>query len=111
MSKPVPYVPSDSALVQQQTGRAVTFDITVSDRDPAQSFSLMALNYQVTAGNTQDQEIQDSANDVGTSIATVLPGKSLTWKVAFSVPANGSDITVAVSSMGGGKTIVFSGSL
>ena len=96
-------------MVQQQTGRAVAFDITVTDRDSAQSFPLMALNYQVTSGSTQDQEIQDSANNVGTSTATVLPGKTLTWKVAFSVPTNASDFTVAISSMGGGKTIIFSG--
>jgi hypothetical protein len=110
VSKPVPYTPSDSAMVQQQTGWAVAFDISVSDRNSTQPFPLMALNYQVTSGDTQDQEIQDSANNVGTSTATVLPEKSLTWKVAFSVPANADDLTVAVSSMGGRKTIVFTGS-
>jgi hypothetical protein len=111
LSKPVPYTPSNSAFVQQSTGRAVAFNISVSDNDKTQSFPAMDLNVQATSGSTQDQAIQDSAKNVGLSSATILPGHSLTWELAFAVPKNATDITVQVSSLGGGKTIVFSGNL
>lgn len=111
LSKPVAYSPSSSAFVQQSTGRAVAFNISVSDNDKTQPFPAMALNIQATSGSTQDQAIEDSARSVGTSTATILPGHSLTYEIAFAVPQNATDITVQVASLGGGKTIVFSGNL
>lgn len=111
LSKPVAYSPSSSAFVQQSTGRAVAFNISVTDNDKVQSFPAMALSIQATSGSTQDQAIEDSARNVGTSSATILPGHSLTWEIAFAIPQNATDITVQVSSMGGGKTVVFSGNL
>ncbi|HVV20805.1 MAG TPA: DUF4352 domain-containing protein [Pseudonocardiaceae bacterium] len=111
LSKPVTYRPSDSAMVQQQTGRAVAFAITVKNNDKKQQFPAMDLDYEATSGNTQDQDVEDSANDVGTSMATILPGHTLTWKIAFSVPRIAKDITIQVSSLGGGKTLVFAGPL
>jgi hypothetical protein len=111
LSKPAAYSPSEYAFTQQQTGRAVAFTITVADTDRTQPFPAMDLDYQATSGNTQDQSIEDSANNVGTAMATILPGHTLAWQIAFSVPKNATDITVAVSSMGGDKTVVFSGPL
>lgn len=111
LSKPTAYTPSESAMVTQQTGRAVAFNLSVTDNATAQSFPAMALSYQATSGSTQDQSIEDSANNVGSSTATILPGHSLTWAIAFSVPKDATDITVQVSSIGGGKTIVFAGKL
>jgi hypothetical protein len=75
------------------------------------SVNHLAFRLHATAGDTQNCEIQDSANDVGSPTATILSGKSLTWKRAFSVSTDGKEITVQVSSVGGGKTIVFSGPL
>lgn len=111
LSKPVAYSPSSSAMVQQSTGRAVAFNISITDNTKDQSFPAMAMSTQATSGSTQDQPIEDSAKNVGTSMATILPGHSLTYEIAFSVPQDAKDITVQVSSMAGGKTIVFAGNL
>lgn len=111
LSKPAAYSPSRSAFVQNSTGRAVAFNISITDKDASQPMPAMAINVQATSGDTQDQEIQDSANNVGTSTSTILPGHSLTWEIAFSVPKAATEITVQVRSLGGGKTIVFSGPL
>ena len=111
LSKPVAYTPSDTAFVSGTIARAVAFNITVTDRSATQSLPAQALTLQGQSGSTQDQEIEDTAKNVGDSDATILPGKTLTWEVAFSVPADAHDITVQVASTGGGKTIVFSGSI
>ena len=111
LTKPVPYTPSDSALITQPTGRAVTMYITVTDNDATQAFSAIALHVQATSGSTQDQEIEDSANNVGSSTVNILPKTAQKWQLAFEVPKDAADITVQVSSLGGGKTIVFKGSL
>jgi hypothetical protein len=111
LSKPTAYSPSDSAMIQQQTGRAVAFNITVADNTKDQPLPAMELTIQAQSGSTLDQEIEDSANNVGSSLATILPGKSLSWEIAYSVPKGATDITVQVSAMGPGKTIVFSGPL
>jgi hypothetical protein len=90
--------------------RAVTFNIAVTNRD-ATPFSLASLGIQAASGSAQDAQITDPANNVGASSATVLPGRSLVWQIAFTVPAAADDITVQVSPVDGGRTVVFSGSL
>jgi hypothetical protein len=107
LSRPAVYVPSDSAMVTQQTGRAVAFTVTVGDAGNNQLFPAMGLSFHATSGNAQDQGIEDWTNNVGPSSAAILPGHSLSWTIAFSVPRDASDITVAVSSIGDGATIVF----
>lgn len=111
LSRPVAYTPSASAVTTEKTGRAVTFNIALTNRDTVQAYPLMSLNVQATSGTTQDADIEDSARNVGGSEADVLPGRSLVWQIAFSVPKDATDITVQVSSMSGGQTLVFSGSL
>ena len=90
--------------------RAVTFNIAVTNRD-ATPFSLTSLGIQAASGSAQDAQITDPANNVGASSATVLPDRSLVWQIAFAVPATADDITVQVSPVDGGRTVVFSGSL
>ena len=91
--------------------RAVTFNIAVANRTAATPFSLASLDIQADSGNTQDAQLTDPANGVGASSATVLPGRSLVWQIAFTVPAAAHDITVQVSPVDGVRTVVFSGSL
>jgi hypothetical protein len=102
LSRPVSY-----AVVGR---RAVTFNIAVVNRATA-PVSLASLDIQAVSGSTQDAQLTDPANNVGPSSATVLPGRSLVWQIAFTVPATADDITVQVSPVDGGRTVVFSGSL
>jgi hypothetical protein len=107
LSRPVAYTPSGPAVAGR---RAVTFNIAVANRDHA-PFSLASLDVQAASGTTQDLQLTDPADGVGASSATVLPGRSLVWQIAFTVPVTAHDITVQVSPVDGGRTVVFSGSL
>lgn len=103
LSRPVPY----PAVVGR---RAVTFNIAVANRATT-PLSLASLDIQAVSGSTQDAQVSDPANNVGASSATVLPGRSLVWQIAFTLPATAHDVTVQVSPVDGGRTVVFSGSL
>lgn len=111
LSTPQGYTASDTAVTSNKTGRAVTFNIRVADNDPTQKFSTVALDLQATSGSAIDTDIEDSANNVGSSFADILPRHSLTWQIAFAVPLTARDMTVQISSLGGGKTIVFNGNI
>lgn len=106
LSRPVAYLPSESA---SRTGRAVTFNIAVTNRD-ARPFPVRSLDIQAFSGMTQDEDIEDGANNVGTSSATLLPGRSLVWQIAFAIPKDAEDITVQIGSTDK-ATLVFSGIL
>jgi hypothetical protein len=90
--------------------RAVTFNVAVTNRDSA-PLSLASLGIQAVSGSTEDAQLTDPATNVGASSAIVLPGRSLVWQIAFTIPAAAHDITVQVSPVDGGRTVVFSGSL
>jgi hypothetical protein len=75
------------------------------------AFPAMLLTVQATAGNAQAQSIEDVGNNVGRPSANVLPGKSLTWRIAFAAPAGPSDFTCAVSTAIGGQDVYFTGKI
>jgi hypothetical protein len=67
---------------------------------------------QATAGDAQVQQIQDTANSIGSPTASIPPGKSLKWRVAFGLPAAPSDFTVQVGTLAvGSQTIYFTGKI
>lgn len=111
LGAPAPYTPSPSAFIPSGTAaRAVVLDVTiVVPTGLGKAFPAMLLTTQATVGAAQAQSIEDVGNGVGTPTASVLPGKSLTWKVAFAVPAAPSDFTVQVSTAIGGQPVFFTG--
>jgi hypothetical protein len=110
LSRPVAYRPSSLADIGQWTGRAVTFNVAVANNAAAEPFSVASLAVEATSGTTQDSQVTDVVRDIGSSTATVLPGRSLVWQIAFTVPADAPDITVTVTPVAGG-TVAFSGAL
>lgn len=107
---PAPFKPSESAFSPDHAPRAVVMDVTVANVAGAPAVPAMAISVQATAGASQAQEIVDVGNGVGGSpTANILPGKSLTWKVAFGVPAGPTEFTVQVSTIVGGQTVYFTG--
>jgi hypothetical protein len=106
---PAPYSPSASAANMSKAPRAVAMQVTVVNNQKDKALPAMAINIQATAGNAQSEQIFDSANDVGGPTADILPGKSLTWKVAFGVPTGQTDLTVQVSYLGVGATVYYGG--
>jgi hypothetical protein len=112
LGAPAPYTPSRMAFVGgAKIERAVALDITVTNGSKDQPMPSMALSIQGTSGGAQAEKIYDSGGGIDQPTADILPGKSLSWKVAFSVPKDATELTVQVSSLGGGKTVYFSGKL
>ena len=113
LGAPAPYTPSASAFTPGgAAARAVALSVTITTpADLGKAFPAMLLTTQATAGGTQAQSIEDVGNNVGSPTASVLPGKSLSWRVAFGVPAGASDITVQVSTAIGGQPVFFAGKI
>lgn len=112
LSKPTSYHPSDSAFVQGNTGRAVVFNVSVTNKTKDDPLPAMLIDLDAQAGGKNAEAIEDSDNNVGSSMNEILPGKTLTWKVAFAVPKNAKDMDVQWNNASaGGNTIVFSGKL
>lgn len=113
LGAPAPYTPSPSAFVPGAgVARSVALDVTiVVPTSIGQAFPAMLLTTKATAGSTEAQSIEDVGNNVGTPTASVLPGKSLTWRIAFGVPAGPSDFTCTVSTAIGGQNVYFTGKI
>jgi hypothetical protein len=109
LSRAVAYVPSDTATGTRHNGRAVTVNIALTNR-AATPLPVASLGIQATSGDIQDGDITDPTNNVGTATATVLPGRSLVWQIAFALPANARDITIEISPVDGNRTLAFTGS-
>jgi hypothetical protein len=111
LGTPAPYTPSRTAFAGRPIERAVVLDITVAVTGGDKAMPAMYLSIQGTAGSAKAETIEDSGNGVGNPMADILPGKSLAWKIAFAVPKDATELTVSSSSLGGGKTIYFTGKL
>jgi hypothetical protein len=108
---PSDYKPSSSAFaLSGKTPRAVVVDVSVTNTpDAPAAVPAMVITVQATAGDQQAQEIEDSANGVGSPTASIAPGKTLTWRVAFGLPAAKGEFTVQVGALGGGQNVYFTG--
>jgi hypothetical protein len=86
VSEPKAYRPSSSAAASRAAARYVSMTITLtngSDKNVEATGTTLA----VTANGTPADEVFDSAKGIGGSpTSTVLPGKSVTYTVAFGVP-------------------------
>lgn len=58
----------------------------------------MMINTKMTSGSKESEEIFDSAAGFETPTATVLPGKSLEWKIGFVV-ADPADMILTVDNL------------
>lgn len=86
VSQPKAYRPSSSAATSQSAARYVSMTVTLtngSDKNVEATGTALA----VTANGTPADEVFDSVKGIGGSpTSTVLPGKSITYTVAFGVP-------------------------
>lgn len=93
VSAPEPYQPSSMALVPPDT---VSFEtsITVTNGTSA-NFDPSMIQVSAQGGGGAGQEIFDSPRINGSPDTALLPGGSVSYKVAFAVPAT-TDIVVQV---------------
>ena len=106
---PAPFTPSVSAFDPAKSARAVVMDVSVTNLPSAPAIPALAINIQATAGDQQVQQIMDTAAGVGSPTASILPGKTLAWKVAFGLPAGQTDLVVQVGTIAGGQTVYWAG--
>jgi len=112
VSTPAPYTPSSSAFaLGGSTPRAVVVEVSVTNVPDGPAVPAMVITVQATAGDRQAQQIEDSAQNVGSPTASIAPGKTLTWKAAFGAPAGAADFTVVVGALGGGQDVYFTGKI
>src|SRR5690349_22781078 len=94
LSKPKPFQPSEWSAGAEEFDESVVFEVTLTNTGTGQYDPSMAY-LSATSGGVMASEIFD--NGVGDVPTTpVLPGKSVTWKVALNV-ADPAGLVVEVS--------------
>lgn len=90
VGKPAAYTPSVSAYPSKP---GVIMDVTVKNgsQEPLNPF---ALTMQATSGEQQAEQIFDVENNIGSPTASVLPGRTIKFKVAFTKPAGNLTLQV-----------------
>ena len=87
VSEPKAYRPSSSAATGQNAVRYVSMTVTLTNGSD-KNVEATGTSLAVTANGTPADEVFDSAKGIGGSpSSTVLPGKSVTYTVAFGVPS------------------------
>lgn len=111
INDPKPYKPSQLATGRDAARHVVlTVRATNTSQQPVHAASL--ANITATAGDQRATPVEDAAdNGAGAPGSMILPGKSLTWRVAFGVPAEPVELTVAVQAGDAmtGETVYFVG--
>lgn len=112
VSTPAAYTPSSSAAsMGGDIARAIRFDVKITNNGTTPfAFNPFVVGAKATAAGADAAEITDVAKNIGaTPSSTILPGKSLTYTVAFSVPKQKGDVQVELSPTALGSPIVFTG--
>jgi hypothetical protein len=112
VSAPVRFAPSSTAMsLGGPIARAVVVNITITNNGTeSYQFNPFIVGAKATAGGAAAPDITEVEKGVGTATeATILPGKSYTYKVAFSVPEQSGDFQVGLSSSIFGSDVVFAG--
>ncbi|MGH3812224.1 MAG: DUF4352 domain-containing protein [Pseudonocardiaceae bacterium] len=112
VSAPAKFAPSSSAVsMGGPIVRAVAVNITITNNGAeSYQFNPFIVGAKATAGGAAAPEITDLEKGAGAAAeATILPGKSYTYKVAFSVPEQPGEFQVGLSSSIFGSDVVFAG--
>jgi Domain of unknown function (DUF4352) len=112
VSAPAKFTPSSSAAaIGGPIRRAVVVNISITNNgtEPYQ-FNPFIVGPNATAGGAVAPAITDLESGAGIAdSATILPGKSYTYKMAFSVPEQQGEFQVELSSSIFGSSVVFAG--
>jgi hypothetical protein len=85
VSKPEPYKPSSSAATGPGAARFVSMKVTMTNGS-AKDLSASGIVLSATANGSPAEQVYDSAKGLNSSpSSTVLPGKSVTFTVAFGL--------------------------
>lgn len=97
ISQPVEYTPSEYAVGAVEGETALAYDVTITNGTKEDVESL-GINFTVASGGQEGTAIFDTDGGVEMPTSTILPGKSLTWKIAYSV-ADPTDVQISVDNL------------
>lgn len=107
VSKPVRYVPQSYAAGTDGHNSFRAMTITLKNTSTSKAVDPNMLNVSTTIGEVDGDGIYDD-NVGGSPSAAVLPGRSVTWKIAY--PAKkGDQVTVQIGEFMGSTTAAFDG--
>ncbi|CCH87978.1 exported protein of unknown function [Modestobacter italicus] len=96
VAPPEDFQPSDSAAGNTPGKAAVTLSITITNGTSA-NYDPAIFSASVQSGTSPEEQIYDSANGIaGAPSTTLLPGRSVTFEVAFTATDPG-DLVVEVT--------------
>lgn len=90
VGKPAPFTPSMTAFPSEP---GVVMDVTMKNGSKAPLNPFM-VSMQATSGDQQAEQIFDSENNIGGPSASILPGRTLKYKIAFTKPAGNLTLQV-----------------
>lgn len=108
ISAPEPYTPSEIALglMEGEWDEFVVMNVTETN-DGAEPVSA-GWSMSATTGEQEAEQIYDSGNGIEAPLADVMPGKSITYKIAFGRTA-GADFVLSASPLAGWNKAYFQG--
>lgn len=85
ISTPQPFEPSDTAVAEQ--GRGVVLEVKAENAS-AEPLNAYDFSFSATCGGVGAPMVYDSEQglDGGTPPGDILPGRSSTWRLAFTIP-------------------------
>lgn len=95
VGKPQPFTPSEWASIDDENGQHHVFDVTVVN-GTSEAHDAFEVSLQASSGGEQSGTIFDTDNGIDIPTVSIQPGKSLNFKVAFTLK-DPSDINMDVS--------------
>lgn len=96
VSKPTPYRPSEYAATDDGFSKYVLITVTYKN-DSKKAIDGSMFEYEATSGDQPAEQVFDDERGVGEDGRTILPGRSLTQKLAFGYTP-GQPLTLQISS-------------
>lgn len=106
ISAPQPYTPSDTGIVSGDWDEFVVFDVTETNDGTEPAMSGWVI--QATTGEAEAERIFDSAQGVSSPTVDVMPGKSISYKMAFGRTA-GAEFVLTAGTLAGWDKAYYQG--
>ncbi len=97
VSEPSEFSPSEYAAGTVEGQSNIIFDVTVTN-GTSEDIESSLVNITVSSGGKEASAIFDTEGGTDFVSSTILPGKSLSWKVAYSV-ADPADVQMTVDNV------------
>lgn len=100
VSQPKPFKPSDSAYVpEEQFTKYIRMTVKLVNKN-AEPFDTNELMFEATSGERESSGVADTAAGIDTPTSTILPGRTLSFDLAFGYTP-GQPFTLAISTFEG----------